>query len=116
MSEHEKDIVEDVAAAVHAARLYLSMRQAEMRAFAQVVAHATDELYAALRRLQQVRVDAGEKPVPIPCSDCLTEIPGSAGAGAYTRGYVHHELIYDGDELPYATCGTCPTPLPGFML
>ena len=65
-----------------------------------------ESLYAALRTRQALRV-AGEVDAPVPCCDCLVEIAvgSTSGAGGYTSGAVHHELIYEAGDLPYATCG-----------
>lgn len=68
-----------------------------------------ENLYAALRRRQRIRI-AGQVSAPVPCRDCLTEVLVLAGAGGYTAGYVHHEIIYEDDAAPYATCGGARLP------
>ena len=69
---------------------------------------SAEALYDALRVRQQARIAAGVD-APVPCRDCLVEVPIVTGAGSYTAGYVHHEIVYDLDEnnhaVPFATCG-----------
>lgn len=89
---------------------HASAVRAQTRA-AQRTRDTHDVLYAVLRRRQQVRHSLREtyrtdRPI-VPCRDCLNEIAIVNGAGSHEAGYIHHEIIYDGDELPYATCGTC---------
>jgi hypothetical protein len=89
--------------AVAGARDALAMAYADAQAADRAYARACARLYGGLRARQAARHAAGVS-APVPCPDCLVEIPVVDGAGSYRAGAVHHELIYDGDDLPYATC------------
>jgi len=95
--------LDDHDQAVAAARDRAALAYAEAKATERAYARARSDLYDGLRLRQAARHSAGV-PAPVPCIDCLIEIPVVDGAGSYRAGAVHHELIYDGDDLPYATC------------
>lgn len=102
-STREQDLLDQHDQAVAAARDRAALAYAEAQATERAYAHARRDLYDHLRMRQTTRHAAGVD-APVPCADCLVEIYVVEGAGSYRAGSVFHELIYDGDDLPYATC------------
>ena len=106
MTMAQEPLLDDLDQAVEVIRARYRMAVSGVTRAQSVAMIARESLYAALRRRQAVRV-AGGVDAPVPCRDCLTEVAvgSTSGAGGYTAGAVHHELIYESGELPYATCG-----------
>lgn len=100
----QEPLLDDIDAAVEVFRRRHADALSQQHHAALRVAAARDGLYAALRVRQATRT-AGQVDAPVPCRDCLVELAIVPGAGAYTAGYVHHEIIMEAGELPYATCG-----------
>lgn len=100
-------LLEDLDAAVAAIRQRHADALVQQRDALLRVCATGEAVYAALRRRQAVRV-AAQVDAPVPCRDCFAEVPIVDGAGTYTRGALVHEIVYESDDLPFATCGLQP--------